>query len=197
MRILVSQFRCPKCKKPIKHALVEECPRCGVRLANDYVSKNMGKTIVGVVFGFIFAALFFLIVQGDDLDTIGVIFSLGLTIIVVVVIMVYLYFKNKKKLHRDREYEGTTEMVDLEEVPVYADIEFDKRLLIAPIISLLLIFLMIGLLMVDLSYYDFISFDSWPLVIFPAFILLAVFGISAFYAFSKFNKQVKRIFEEG
>lgn len=196
MRILVSQFRCPKCKTPIKSALVENCPKCGVRLTTNFISKRIGPVAVMTVFGIIIAGFILSFKNRDDLDTIGIIFSMVLTTIIVGTILVFAYFKNKKKLHRDEEYIGSFQMVELEHFPVFADIKMEKGLIAIPIISISALFFIVFLLMIDISYYNFIDFDDWLLVIMPSAVLIIVFLFSSFYALSKFNKKMKEFFQE-
>lgn len=196
MRILVSQFRCPKCKMPIKHALVENCPRCGVRLTTNFVSQRMILLAIILAISFVFAWVFLLLSRGNELGTSGLIFTMILTAVVISIPLGFLFYKNKKKLQRDKEHIGSSEMVELEQTPVFADVKIDVKLFIVPILSLIAVFTIMYLLISNTSDWGFFIYDNANIIVPIIFLLLAVFGISSFYSFYKFKKDVMKIFEE-
>jgi hypothetical protein len=191
MRILVSQFRCPKCKAPIKTILVEQCPKCGVRLTINNASKFLKLTILMLPIAFVIAG-FYLIMSGEDPYII--IASLIVTGIIFGGILGYFLIKTKKRMKRDNERIGSL-MVELERHPVYTDIKLEKKYLLIPLVSIGFVIIIIIISIVDLFFTDFLSIDQVVPIVIMGAILVIIFGISTVYAYYKFNKKAREEFD--
>ena len=194
MRVLISQFRCPKCKTPIKHALIEQCPKCGIRFSTDFVSKRIPLLALFMLTSLIVTGFCLYTDKGiNNLDSI--IFAMIFVSLVISTPIAFLYLKNKNKIKREKQYVGSSLIVELEKHLVYRDVDFEKKHIILPVLFISGIFIIMFLAAYDLSVRDFISFDDTFSIIILAFILLAGFGISGFYAVFKFRKKVNEFFK--
>ena len=193
MRILISMFRCSRCKMPVKSAMVEFCPKCGARLITNHVSKSVVFLTISM---FIAIIIFVAIAFSNpdyylfDGDYTGIVLAAIIGTVPLFIMIIYLAIKNKRRTEKDEEYVGTGQAVELEHHLSYGEISLNKKYLIAPILSVIGIGLVISITVVDIIMYDFLNIDDIMWIVIPTFVFLIIFVISIAFFVRDFSRKM-------
>jgi len=197
MKKLISYYRCSNCKNPLKHLLVEECPKCGKKLVSNVASKRIGLLAIFTFIG-IFLAAILLFLDKREINPVVILSASSIVAIPILTIIGYLYFRNKRNMSENKEFIGTGMTAEFEYHLTYIDTSHIKltRFIIIPAIPLSIILIVMFLLVVDLGYFDFLPSDDFPNYFILLFILLFIFAITGFYSAHLYGKEIKKITKE-